>query len=207
MFFSLQIANRDGWCWRVGKLLFHPGGRRRRNTVEALAMALLLASATELGAFTSVQDARQWSGIPDPAWDAIEEQTGKMGALRVVASLPASRIAAATAAATIVTTPADPTAGTSEGQRPLTEVERVQVGLTWRVARQKFALPDEDPLAPAATPRDSTPPSRGGTASGSAPTGPTAASTTATAMKDNMKIKMSAGVDQADKSGRAARDK
>ena len=113
-------------------------------------MALLLASATELGAFTSVQDARQWSGIPDPAWDAIEEQTGKMGALRVVASLPASRIAAATAAATIVTTPADPMAGTSEGQRLLTEVKRGQVGLTWRVARQKFALPDKDPEEAAA---------------------------------------------------------
>ena len=64
--------------------------------------------------------------------------------------MPASRIAAATAAATIVTTPADPTVGTSEGQRLLTEVKRGQVGLTWRVARQKFALPDKDPEEAAA---------------------------------------------------------
>ena len=64
--------------------------------------------------------------------------------------MPASRIAAATAAATIVTTPADLTAGTSEGQRLLTEVKHGQVGLTWRVARQKFALPDKDPEEAAA---------------------------------------------------------
>ena len=47
-----------------------------RNRIPT--MAFLLASDEELGAIASVQEARQWSGIPDPAWDAIEEQTGRI---------------------------------------------------------------------------------------------------------------------------------
>ena len=86
-----------------------------------LAMAFLLASDEELGAIASVQEARQWSGTPDAAWDAIEEQTGRIRTLRVLASVPASRIAAAAAAATIVTTPADPATDMQELRRPLTE--------------------------------------------------------------------------------------
>ena len=156
-------------------------------------MAALLASPEELAGITTVATARAWAGLSEAAWEAMEEQLGEMPSLRVLVSIAPADLATAAAAARAVVTPA--AADQPEVRADLTLVQRAQVGLMWRVARQKLALPDVDPMAPTPV---------GPPAAGPAPAPGGAAGAGAlvpvTSPKDPRKIKMNAVLDQTDES-------
>ena len=157
-------------------------------------MAALLASPEELAGITTVATARAWAGLSTAAWEAMEEQLGEMPSLRVLVSIAPADLATTTAAARVVITAA---AGDQpEVRADLTLVQRAQVGLMWRVARQKLGLPDMDPMAPGPVgpPVAGPAPAPGGAAGAGALVPVTSPS------KDSRKIKMNAVVDQTDES-------
>ena len=117
--------------------------------------------------------ALEWSGgASAPAWPAFDATVGNVPSLRVLATLPTQTVQAAMQGARI---------NPGGEERELTAVECAVVALTWRVARQKFGLPDIDPLAPAPLP----PPA-------------SAATTTTATPPTGRKVKLSALIDQAD---------
>ena len=122
-------------------------------------MAMLLATVDELAAVDSGTSARAWARVSDIAWNAIQERVGTITSLRVVAILPAHQIkTAAETASKIVQAmvPADaaampPIPEQPERREALTGAEQVQVGLLYRLARQKYGQADEDPFGNPAT--------------------------------------------------------
>ena len=109
-------------------------------------MALsLLATEQELAGITTVAEARTFAGLPDATWQALSTRLGGVNSLRLLAMQPISALQTAMQA-TRVQPPAQ------DGQEPppereLTSVECTQLALMFRVALQKFALPDANPLA------------------------------------------------------------
>ena len=122
-------------------------------------MAMLLATVDELAAVDSVASARAWAGVSDIALNAIQEQVGTITSLRVVAILPAHQIKSAAEAASkivqaMVQADAEaqpPVVGQPERREALTSAEQVQVGLLYRLAKQKYGHADEDPFGNPAT--------------------------------------------------------
>mmetsp|Transcript_73443 Transcript_73443/g.203986 ORF Transcript_73443/g.203986 Transcript_73443/m.203986 type:complete len:574 (-) Transcript_73443:32-1753(-) len=96
--------------------------------------ATLLPTEAELATIEEVPDVRAWAGLSGSVWRAVDERLGGVQTLRVLASLSASAVRGAALAARL-----------PDG-RALSAVEQAQVALTWRAARCKFNLPDEDPL-------------------------------------------------------------
>ncbi|CAJ1446546.1 unnamed protein product [Effrenium voratum] len=82
---------------------------------------------------------------------AVDRLLGSVPSLRVLAVIPADAILAATNNARVLTRQAVGSPGDRDYQaavdRALSPVERTQVGLVWRVARQKVGLVDLDPLS------------------------------------------------------------
>ena len=117
-------------------------------------MAMLLATVDELAAVDSIASARAWAGVSDIAWNAIQEQVGTITSLRVVATLSAHQVRAAAEAETKIVQAmiaADdaaepPVVGRLERREALTSAEQVQVGLLYRLAKQKYGQADEDRL-------------------------------------------------------------
>lgn len=107
----------------------------------------LLASDEELAAIATIAQVRAWAGLQDAPWTAVDAVLGNVPSLRVLASLSPDQISNAVNAADIPIADTDP-----EETRNLTPVEMTQVGLMYRVARQKCQLKDVDPLAASAAP-------------------------------------------------------
>eukprot|EP00971_Amphidinium_carterae_P342783 6482210-Amphidinium_carterae.1 len=101
-------------------------------------MASVLPDANELGRLTTLADLVAWAGLADPAWVAISGTLGTVPDFRVLGLVPGASLQRSLRAAQV------PLA--SGGQRELSVVEAVQVGLVWRLARAKLGLTDEDPL-------------------------------------------------------------
>ena len=158
---------------------------------------LLLASPAELAAMETIAHARAWAGVEESAWNAVEEQLGRIPTLRVLASLPSDRIAQAVQLARVISIRADPDNQIDEERRDPTAVEITQVGLMIRVARQKFAMPDLDALQPTAVVAHvpPLPPAQQG-----GPFGIPPGMTIQWQPKDSRKIKMNQVVDQTDES-------
>ena len=108
-------------------------------------MALsLLATEQELAGVTTVAEARAFAGLSDATWQALSTRLGGANSLRLLAMQPISTLQTAMQATRLQ--PAQ------DGQAPppereLTSVECTQLALMFRVALQKFALPDANPLA------------------------------------------------------------
>lgn len=163
-------------------------------------MAMLLATVDELAAVDSVTSARARAGVSDIAWNAVQEHEWEQSLPCEVAILPAHQIkTAAEAASKIVQAmiPADPDAvppipGQPERREALTSAEQVQVGLLYRLARQKYGQADEDPFGNPATAMVSLGPlpMGGGGAAMLAPPPP----------KDTRKLEMNQILDQTDES-------
>lgn len=100
----------------------------------------LLATRTELDSISTINHARQWIGLDDDAWAALDASLGQCPNLRVLALIPAITLQRSIESTRVFS------ADSSSGPRPLTVVEGTQARLMWRVARQKFNLADEDPL-------------------------------------------------------------
>ena len=103
-------------------------------------MAGLIPSSETLGAWISVQDAWQWSGLQEQAWRAVARQLGDpdLEELVVVASLDGPSVLAAVQEAA------------PEG-RPLNPIMKAKAMLTINAIRAKFQQP---PLAPPAIPTE-----------------------------------------------------
>jgi len=109
----------------------------------------LLATKEELKDIVNIEGARLWSGLAVETWNALNSHLGTAPNLRTLAVIPKPTFQAALVSVRVTTT--SPSAG-EESSRPLTPVEVTQAGLMWRVSRQKFELPDIDPLEPEASP-------------------------------------------------------
>ena len=91
----------------------------------------LLATATELSAISTIDDVLEWADIEALVWKAVVANFGRVGKLHVFAALPHEVLVVAITAARV------------EPQgRTLTLMEATQVGLSWRVARQRLGVPD-----------------------------------------------------------------
>ena len=109
-------------------------------------MALsLLATEQELAGITTVAEARTFAGLPDATWQALSTRLGGVNSLRLLAMQPISTLQTAMQATRVQPPAQDGQAPPPE--RELTSVECTQLALMFRVALQKFALPDANPLA------------------------------------------------------------
>ena len=120
------------------------------ESVVSASTLSLLATTAELNAI-AIDDVLNWADIEAPVWNAVTVNLGRVGKLRFFAALPSDVLVVAITAARV-----EP-----EG-RTLTPMEATQVGLAWRVARQRFGLPDialEDSQPPTSSqqPTSSTP--------------------------------------------------
>ena len=177
-------------------------------------MATLLASPDELTAIGNIDQAKAWAGLSDGAWNGLQEQLGQVTSLRVLAALPPHTVQAEAQGATKVITPAiaaveatdeaPEMAAVPEDRDQLSPVDLAQVGLLYRVARQKAGLPDVDPFTLASIGAPGTWNVAPGTPSGSPHGPPPAVSMNpyliGGASKDFRKIKMSQILDQTDES-------
>ena len=119
-------------------------------------MATLLATPDELTAIGNIDQAKAWAGLSDAAWNGLQDRLGQVTSLRILAALPPHTVQAEAQGATKVTTPGvaavpatDQAAAVdaiAEVREPLSAVDLAQVGLLYRVARQKAGLPDVDPF-------------------------------------------------------------
>ena len=116
---------------------------------------MAIAAEHALLAINTVQDARAWAAIQREAWDAVDVQLGGIPFLRLLAYIQPSALRQSVARARVPTpghgAPADADY-VAPGDRPMAPVEVTQVGLMWRLARQKYGLPDLDPLVAQAAP-------------------------------------------------------
>ena len=106
-------------------------------------MALsLLATPSELESISDLEGARKWAGLSEAAWNALNGHLGTAPNLRTLAVIPRSVLQQAWVSVRVVS------AGESSETtgRQLTPVEITQAGLMWRVSRQRFELPDIDPM-------------------------------------------------------------
>ena len=107
-------------------------------------MAGMLPGAVELQQLTSLENIVQWAGLDETVWRVVSNHLGSVPSIRVMSGMPLATIRYAFNSLRISTT---------SGERSLTPVEAIQVGLVWRVSRQAMGLEDIDPMAdPAATP-------------------------------------------------------
>ena len=111
----------------------------------------VLPTPAELATLDSIEAVRQWAGIGQPVWAVVSRMLGTIPSLRVLATMPYEPINLAVRQARIPATPP------ATDERELTIVEAIQVGLMWRVARQAYGLPDQDPSAPPVTTPVATP--------------------------------------------------
>ena len=116
---------------------------------------MAIAAEHEILAINTVQDARAWAAIQREAWDAVDVQLGGVPFLRLLAYIQPSALRQSVARARVPTpghgAPADADY-VAPSDRPMAPVEVTQVGLMWRLARQKYGLPDLDPLVAQAAP-------------------------------------------------------
>ena len=142
-------------------------------------MANILPTDAELATLATLNDVRQWSGLPQAVWDRVSATLGQVPSLRVFVMVPLTTLQALGVTVRIPLTTPDTDGNTD---RALTAVELIQVALMWRVSRQAFRLEDLDPLT-ATGPTGST---------GSGPAAP------ATSSSPTKKIKVSSHADQLD---------
>eukprot|EP00406_Dinophysis_acuminata_P069756 CAMPEP_0179291888 /NCGR_PEP_ID=MMETSP0797-20121207/42570_1 /TAXON_ID=47934 /ORGANISM="Dinophysis acuminata, Strain DAEP01" /LENGTH=90 /DNA_ID=CAMNT_0021000979 /DNA_START=54 /DNA_END=323 /DNA_ORIENTATION=+ len=88
--------------------------------------ASLLATRAELDGITSIGSARQWIGLDEDAWSALDSSLGTCPNLRVLALIPAATLQASIESTRVYS------ADASGGPRPLTVVEGTQARLMWR---------------------------------------------------------------------------
>ena len=100
------------------------------ESVVSVSTLSVLATTAELNAIGTTDDVLNWADIDAPVWNAVVVNLGRVGKLRFFAALLSDVLVAVTA-----------TRFEPEG-RTLTPMEATQVGLAWRVARQRFGLPD-----------------------------------------------------------------
>mmetsp|Transcript_61017 Transcript_61017/g.181797 ORF Transcript_61017/g.181797 Transcript_61017/m.181797 type:complete len:546 (-) Transcript_61017:184-1821(-) len=103
-------------------------------------MSTQLASRSELDALKTVNDVREWIGLAQDVWDALDATLGKVPNLRVLALLPPG-----TLQQSIASTRVEQVDG-PDRLRKLSIIEAHQARIMRSLARQKFNLPDEDPL-------------------------------------------------------------
>ena len=68
-------------------------------------MATLLATPDELTAIGNIDQAKEWAGLSDTAWNGLQERLGQVTSLRVLAAMPPHTVQAEAHGATKVTTP------------------------------------------------------------------------------------------------------
>ena len=137
-------------------------------------MASVLPTTAELATLDTLAAIRQWSGLSEPAWQAISACLGTVPSVRVFSVLPRETLKDA------VRTVRIPPSVDGGAERSMSAVEIIQVALMWRVARQCYNLHDVDPLLDPPSPALVAP----------ATTGP--------AVSPNKRVKMSTHVDQTD---------
>lgn len=103
-------------------------------------MVSLLPTDTEIQGFQSLDDVREWAGLPAAIWTAFNTGCDTLSNIRMVAALPRTALLAHMRAVRIAVT------GDPNG-RPLNAAESIQVGLLWRACRRTCGLEDQDPLA------------------------------------------------------------
>ena len=101
----------------------------------------LLASPVELTAIVDIPSAQAFVGLVDHAWEAVDAALGTVPNLRCLAATPLSAMQNAIMVARV-----QPPGTPALAVRALTAVELAQVGVVYRVARQKHGLPDMDPF-------------------------------------------------------------
>ena len=101
------------------------------ESVASASTHSLLAITAELNAIGTIDSVLKWADIEALVWNAVMVNLGRVGKLRFFAALPSDVLVVAITAARV-----EP-----EG-RTLTSMEATQVGLAWRVARQRFGRPD-----------------------------------------------------------------
>ena len=108
------------------------------ESIRSRSMALsLLATAQELDTITDIASLLAVTGVQLEIWNDVERIFGGVPSLQVLAAMPKEVFMTGIPAVRI---------GSGDAQRMLTPSETIQVGLTWRVARQKFGLIDIDPF-------------------------------------------------------------
>ena len=133
-----EVGNyRQVYCWDCDPTVLFTMLNRvaaSDSSSESVASAgtlSLLATATELSAISTIDDVLEWADIEALVWKALVANLGRVGKLHFFAALPHEVLVVAITAARV------------EPQgRTLTPMEATQVGLSWRVARQRFGLPD-----------------------------------------------------------------
>ena len=110
-------------------------------------MSSVLPDPAALVRLTQLSDIVTWANLAQPVWEAFNRKIGSCPTIRILSQAPADVIATAIKDLRIDLLDAD---GHVVGNRELTVVESIQVGLVWRVARQCFGIPDIDILAPGA---------------------------------------------------------
>ena len=105
----------------------------------------LLPTETEMAAWTTLDDFRQWSALKAEVWDCVNHTLGEIQQVRHMAGLPASVLKHAMGATRI------PAAG-SPDPRSLTAAEMLMLGFFWRACRKAVGLADMDPLTDTVTP-------------------------------------------------------
>mmetsp|Transcript_25755 Transcript_25755/g.60770 ORF Transcript_25755/g.60770 Transcript_25755/m.60770 type:complete len:576 (+) Transcript_25755:63-1790(+) len=127
-----------------------------------------LASRAELDALRTVDDARTWIGLSQDAWNALDVTLGKVPNLRVLALLPPGILQQS-----IESTMVQQADGTGR-PRGLNMIEAYQARIMRSLARQKFHLPDEDPLEEILPAQDESPRRAAAEAAATAPPPPVA---------------------------------
>ena len=107
-----------------------------------MARALLPTDA-ELAQLTTIEEVRNWAGLPQQSWNVLSDCLGNVPSLRVLATLPQPTLQEDVRLSRIPAT-------ATEGERALNAVEIIQAAIMWRVARQAYGLSDVDPLIPPA---------------------------------------------------------
>lgn len=99
----------------------------------------LVASRADLDFMRSVDDARMWIGLSQEVWAALDATLGNVPSLRVLALLPQG-ILAQSISGTVIQQ------AETGRVRGLNLIEAHQARIMRSLARQKFNLPEEDPL-------------------------------------------------------------
>ena len=93
----------------------------------------LLPTETEMAAWTTLDDFRQWSALKVEVWDCVSHTLGEIQQVRHMAGLPAS-VLKHCMGATRIPVPGSPDA------RSLTAAEMLMLGFFWRACRKALVL-------------------------------------------------------------------